>query len=91
MEPTDLNRRVWDEVHRPVERSLPGLPRPVEEHLPDLGGKHVLHLGCGTGEATAELFGLEAEPEQPGEPASSEQARAESAAEGAVLPLLRKR
>ena len=43
------------------------------------------------GEATAELFGLEAEPEQPGEPASSEQARAESAAEGAVLPLLRKR
>src|SRR5205823_11308847 len=58
MEPTDLNRRVWDEVHRPVERSLPGLPRPVEDRLPDLGGKHVLHLGCGTGEATAELAGL---------------------------------
>ena len=43
------------------------------------------------GEATAALFGLEAEPEQPGEQASSEQAQAETAAEGAVLPLLRKR
>lgn len=58
MEPTDLNRRVWDEVHRPRERRLAGLPRPVEERLPDLAGKHVLHLGCGTGEATAELAGL---------------------------------
>jgi SAM-dependent methyltransferase len=58
MEPTDLNRRVWDEVHRPRERRLPGLPQVVEERLPDLSGKHVLHLGCGTGEATAELVGL---------------------------------
>ena len=58
MEPTDLNRRVWDEAHRPVERRLAGLPSPVEERLPDLAGKHVLHLGCGTGEATAELAGL---------------------------------
>jgi SAM-dependent methyltransferase len=58
MEPTDLNRRVWDEVHRPLERRLPGLPPVVEERLPDLSGKHVLHLGCGTGEATAELAGL---------------------------------
>jgi SAM-dependent methyltransferase len=58
MEPTDLNRRVWDEAHRPVERQLPGLPRAVEERLPDVTGKHVLHLGCGTGEATAELAGL---------------------------------
>jgi SAM-dependent methyltransferase len=58
MEPTDLNRRVWDEAHRPVERPSAGLPRPVEERLPDLAGKHVLHLGCGTGEATAELAGL---------------------------------
>jgi SAM-dependent methyltransferase len=58
MEPTDLNRRVWDEAHRPVERRPAGLPQPVEERLPDLAGKHVLHLGCGTGEATAELAGL---------------------------------
>jgi SAM-dependent methyltransferase len=58
MEPTDVNRRVWDEAHRPREPRLAGLPRPVEERLPDLAGKHVLHLGCGTGEATAELAGL---------------------------------
>ena len=58
MEPTDLNRRVWDEAHRPLEQRLAGLPRPVEERLPDLAGKHVLHLACGTGEATAELAGL---------------------------------
>jgi SAM-dependent methyltransferase len=58
MEPTDLNRRVWDKAHRPLERQRPGLPHAVEERLPDLTGKHVLHLGCGTGEATAELAGL---------------------------------
>lgn len=58
MEPTDVNRRIWDDAHRPVERRPAGLPRPVEERLPDLAGKHVLHLGCGTGEATAELAGL---------------------------------
>jgi SAM-dependent methyltransferase len=58
MEPTDLNRRVWDEAHRPLEHRPAGLPRPVEERLPELAGKHVLHLGCGTGEATAELAGL---------------------------------
>ena len=58
MEPTDVNRRVWDEAHRPVERRSAGLPRPVEERLPDLAGKHVLHGACGTGEATAELAGL---------------------------------
>ena len=59
MEPTDLNRRVWDEAHRPRSgTALARLPEVVERHLPDLAGKHVLHLGCGTGEATAELAGL---------------------------------
>jgi SAM-dependent methyltransferase len=58
MEPTDANRRAWDAVHRRLERPLPGLPAAVEERLPELEGKHVLHLGCGTGEATAELAGL---------------------------------
>ena len=59
MEPTDLNRRVWDEVHRPRSGAAPArLPEVVERRLPDLAGKHVLHLGCGTGEATAELAGL---------------------------------
>ena len=58
MEPTDQNRRAWDAVHRPLERPAPGLPAAVEARLPELEGKHVLHLGCGTGEATAELAGL---------------------------------
>ena len=58
MEPTDQNRRAWDAFHRPLERPAPGLPAAVEGRLPGLEGKHVLHLGCGTGEATAELAGL---------------------------------
>jgi SAM-dependent methyltransferase len=59
MEPTDHNRRVWDEVHRPrTGEAAARLPEVVERRLPDLAGKHVLHLGCGTGEATAELAGL---------------------------------
>ena len=58
MEPTERNRRAWDAVHQRLERPLPGLPAAVEERLPELEGKHVLHLGCGTGEATAELAGL---------------------------------
>ena len=59
MEPTDLNRRVWDEVHRPRAGEAPTrLPEVVEGRLPELAGKHVLHLSCGTGEATAELAGL---------------------------------
>src|SRR5439155_10110125 len=59
MEPTAHNRRVWDEVHRPrTGEAAARLPEAVERRLPDLAGKHVLHLGCGTGEATAELAGL---------------------------------
>ena len=60
MEPTDHNRRIWDEVHRPRadEDSGEGLPDVVRERLPELAGKHVLHLPCGTGEATAELAEL---------------------------------
>jgi SAM-dependent methyltransferase len=59
MEPTDQNRRIWDEVHRPrAGEPTARLPEVVERRLPALAGKHVLHLGCGTGEATAELAGL---------------------------------
>jgi SAM-dependent methyltransferase len=59
MEPTDLNRRVWDEAHRPRGGATGArLPEAVERRLPELAGKHLLHLGCGTGEATAELAGL---------------------------------
>ena len=57
MEPTERNRRAWDELHRPRARSAPapGIPPLVRARLPELRGRHVLHLQCGTGEATAEL------------------------------------
>jgi SAM-dependent methyltransferase len=57
MEPTEENRRAWDAVHQaraePVE-----LPPVVLRTLGDLKDKRVLHLLCGTGEATASLAEL---------------------------------
>jgi SAM-dependent methyltransferase len=57
MEPTEENLRAWDAVHQagaePVE-----LPAVVLRTLGDLKGKRVLHLLCGTGEATASLAEL---------------------------------
>jgi SAM-dependent methyltransferase len=57
MEPTEENLRAWDDAHRaraePVE-----LPVFVQRTLGDLKGKRVLHLLCGTGEATAALAEL---------------------------------
>jgi SAM-dependent methyltransferase len=38
--------------------TAPGLPAALRERLHDLSGQRVLHLGCGTGEATVELAGL---------------------------------
>ena len=61
MEPTDQNRRAWDEVHRRRAEAMAGtlvIPDPVRERLPDLAGKHVLHLQCATGESTAQLVEL---------------------------------
>jgi SAM-dependent methyltransferase len=59
MEPTEHNRRAWDEVHRrPDGADEVAIPDAVRERLPDVAGKHVLHLQCGSGEATAELAGL---------------------------------
>ena len=60
MEPTDTNLRAWDEAHRSLRRGggRRGLPKPVRERLPDLDGRHVLHLGCGAGRETAALIGL---------------------------------
>jgi SAM-dependent methyltransferase len=61
MEPTDHNRRAWDDVHRQRLDGLAGdarLPAPVRHALADLTGKRVLHLRCATGEATAELAAL---------------------------------
>lgn len=56
MEPTDHNLRAWERAHR--RPAAEGLPAVVRERLPDLQGRHVLQLGCGTGEAAAELADL---------------------------------
>jgi len=61
VDPTEANRRAWDELHRlRIEATLerPGIPEPIRALLPDVRGKHVLHEMCGTGEASAELAAL---------------------------------
>ena len=61
MEPTEENIRAFEDLHRSRIAALsdrPGIPDPIRGLLPDLDGKHVLHLMCGTGEASAELAGL---------------------------------
>ena len=61
MEPTEHNRRAWDELHRRRADAFAGergLPAQVRHALADLTGKRVLHLQCHTGEATAELAEL---------------------------------
>jgi len=61
MEPTDKNRRAWDEVHRRranVMAGQLGLPEIVRGALGDLKGRRVLHLQCATGESTADLAEL---------------------------------
>lgn len=57
MEPTEHNRRAFDAAYRRRARRG-GLPAIVKATLGDLTGKRVLHLQCGTGEATAELAEL---------------------------------
>ncbi len=61
MEPTEHNRRAWDEIHRQRAEVLAGergLPAQVRHALADLTEKRVLHLQCGLGDATAELAAL---------------------------------
>jgi SAM-dependent methyltransferase len=58
MWPTDQNREAWEARFGRAAESAPGLPDAVRERLPDVNGKHVLHLPCGTGEATADLLAL---------------------------------
>lgn len=58
MEPTERNRRAWDDRHRGGAAERPGLPQAVRDRLPDIAGKRVLHLGSATGEASAELKAL---------------------------------
>ena len=61
MEPTEHNRRAWDEIHRQRAEALAGergLPAQVRHALADLTTKRVLHLQCATGESTIELAEL---------------------------------
>ncbi len=60
MEPTDENRQLWDRLHasRRAAPPGPGLPGPVRQSLGDLKKKRILHIACGTGEASAELAEL---------------------------------
>ena len=58
MEPTDQNRRAWDEIHQSRTRAASEqllIPEQIFDLLPEIDGKHVLHLQCATGEATAQL------------------------------------
>jgi SAM-dependent methyltransferase len=58
MEPTEENLRAWNELHRRRAAARAATPPPRPEALallPDLGGKRVLHVSCGTGETSAEL------------------------------------
>ena len=57
MEPTEENLRAFEDAHK--ARAEPAeLPPIVQRTLGDLKGKRVLHLHCGTGEATARLAEL---------------------------------
>jgi SAM-dependent methyltransferase len=58
VDPTDENLRAFDRAHAPVERGEATLPPQVRESLAELKGKRVLHLGCGSGAATAEFVEL---------------------------------
>ena len=61
MEPTEHNRRAWDEVHRRRSEAMRGelgLPEQVKRSLGELKDKRVLHLQCATGESTIELAEL---------------------------------
>src|SRR5919206_4076839 len=58
MEPTDANRRMFDERHRRRSRVRSPLPPIVRQTLGDLAKKSVLHLHCRSGEGSAELAEL---------------------------------
>ena len=58
MEPTERNRRAWNEIHRRRAEAMQGelgLPPIVRGALGDLKGRRVLNLQCATGESAAEL------------------------------------
>jgi SAM-dependent methyltransferase len=58
MWPTEENRQAWEDRYSPAQPTVARLPDAVRQRLPNLHGKHVLHLPCGTGEVAADLIGL---------------------------------
>jgi SAM-dependent methyltransferase len=60
MEPTDDNRRAFDERHRTSENVLAvrGMPEQIRERLQGAEGSRVLHLFCGTGRESQDLVDL---------------------------------
>lgn len=60
VEPTERNRRAFDDAYRSAENVLatPGIPPRVRERLADVAGSRVLHLLCGSGRESAELATL---------------------------------
>jgi SAM-dependent methyltransferase len=60
MEPTEHNRRAFDEAHRTSENVLaaPGMPDAIRERLRGAAGHRVLHLLCGTGRESVDLAEL---------------------------------
>jgi len=55
LEPTDINRRMFDETHSRRGEGRAVLPPIVKQTLRDLAGKSVLHLHAGSGEGSAGL------------------------------------
>ena len=60
VEPTDRNRRAFDDAHRTAENVLatPGMPERIRERLHGASGSRVLHLLCGTGQESIDLAEL---------------------------------
>jgi SAM-dependent methyltransferase len=56
MEPTDINRRAFDDLHRRRRRPAAGLPSIVTATLGDLSKKRVLHLHATRNGGSAELM-----------------------------------
>ena len=60
VEPTDHNRRAFDDAHRTSENVLqvPGMPDRIRERLQGASGHRVLHLLSGTGRESVDLADL---------------------------------
>jgi len=60
VEPSDHNRRAFDDAHRTSENvlSAPGMPERIRDRLHGADGHRVLHLLCGTGRESVDLAEL---------------------------------